>query len=314
MTMAQSRINTTEDQIQIATTIRDKKRKRQEAEALARKRRNICSARWATGGRCEVSSSYSFRGPSIQIIVGEGHDTYTPHTFTVLQDVLTADSLFFRNMLQSKFKEGSEGVVRLPDQDPDVFEVYLKYLYQQKIFTANDLSPQNHEGTYDRPTARDKLQRDARAAAEAVILVQAISLADYLQSDHFHNASIDALIESCQVYGWTQFTTTEAVALVVEVGVPSLLKLTRDILIFEADYIDPEEEVSPEVSKFYYNALAEAVKWLKRGGQPSKRPWDGDRCQYHRHPENKNGDDSVQVEEAENIDPSPWTSSHPPDW
>lgn len=49
--------------------------------------------------------------------------------FTVYESLITSNSAFFANALGHDWKEAQERVVPLPENEPEVFRLYLTYLY-----------------------------------------------------------------------------------------------------------------------------------------------------------------------------------------
>jgi hypothetical protein len=49
--------------------------------------------------------------------------------FTVHQDLISTRSEFFAKALRGDWKEAQERTVVLPDDEPEVFRLYLQFLY-----------------------------------------------------------------------------------------------------------------------------------------------------------------------------------------
>lgn len=70
----------------------------------------------------------SFRfGSTVIILVGPKE-----HRFEIHKDLLCQKSAFFKTACSGSFKE-AEGVVRLPDQDADIFKYFVHWLYTEKL-------------------------------------------------------------------------------------------------------------------------------------------------------------------------------------
>ncbi|KAK3641170.1 hypothetical protein LTR56_011410 [Elasticomyces elasticus] len=65
---------------------------------------------------------------TITVLVGEEKVPFTIHTKTV-----RAKSKFFDAACQREWNEGRERVVKLPEVDPETFELYATWMYQDKI-------------------------------------------------------------------------------------------------------------------------------------------------------------------------------------
>jgi hypothetical protein len=62
----------------------------------------------------------------LTVLVGDGDDK---HDFTVHEDVICGCSEFFRKAMNGKWKESEERVVPLPQEDPEIFSMYLQACY-----------------------------------------------------------------------------------------------------------------------------------------------------------------------------------------
>ncbi|KAK3997107.1 hypothetical protein QBC44DRAFT_316291 [Cladorrhinum sp. PSN332] len=67
-----------------------------------------------------------FSGRIIKVLVGAERREWLLH-----EPILSSKSKFFLKVLQSPFKEGLEGVVALPEEDPKVFEGFVSWLYRR---------------------------------------------------------------------------------------------------------------------------------------------------------------------------------------
>lgn len=71
----------------------------------------------------------------IRIEVGTGEET---KVYNVHSNALTTRSVFFQRALSSSWKEAEERIVRLPEDDPDTFELYLHLVYIDEIACGPD--------------------------------------------------------------------------------------------------------------------------------------------------------------------------------
>lgn len=76
----------------------------------------------------------------MSVIVGEEQAS-----FYVYRNVICESSSFFKAALNGAFKEGVECKVTLPEDDPDVFEQFLQWIYTKayNISPITDTSPKN---------------------------------------------------------------------------------------------------------------------------------------------------------------------------
>lgn len=101
-------------------------------------------------------------------------------------------SLFFQRALQGNtWIEGETGVVKLPEDDPEVFDRYVRWLYSGKVHSifAEDLW--------------SKVDKDASVEVvfsnyirlEFLLLAKEIVLSDKLLDERYHNSVIDAIFD-----------------------------------------------------------------------------------------------------------------------
>ncbi|KAF2094513.1 hypothetical protein NA57DRAFT_80317 [Rhizodiscina lignyota] len=73
----------------------------------------------ATKVRKHAKDAPEVDGKVIQVIVGEEKAVFYVH-----QNLLLKSSTFFRNAINGPWKEGEEGIVRLPAHTPKSFKIY----------------------------------------------------------------------------------------------------------------------------------------------------------------------------------------------
>ena len=117
------------------------------------------------------AGSRKYRGPTITFKVGEE----SPELFLVHGSVLTGASDFVRLALQRDWQEATSRVIPLPEDEPDIFEIYQAWLYDRSIYTQYWLGAEE-------------------AADEAVRLLKAWILGDKLMDGKFKDAIMDVLI------------------------------------------------------------------------------------------------------------------------
>jgi hypothetical protein len=192
--------------------------------------------------------------------------------FTIHRNLVIAKSAFFKKALaDARYKESWQGVVRLPEQDPEGFDIYVKCLYNGKIFSAQD---------------------DGDISSEFRRLASVALLSDFLQDIGTFNFCVDAIIDVAQATD--QYPLTLA-ALVYEQLPPCshLRRLIRDFWVWHpnpqwydgVEGGDPEHDVEAAPCEFWRNVSREsAVMGAKAFNEQVKNPWTKDRCQYHQHP------------------------------
>ncbi|KAH7095302.1 hypothetical protein FB567DRAFT_543641 [Paraphoma chrysanthemicola] len=127
----------------------------------------------------------------VKIVVGRDDDKRELHVHEAL---LTARSKFFASAMRKGWKEAEEKIVKLPDDEHDVFELYASLVYTGTV-----------------PAFDEQLERVIPGYAEETIcnhpqvcgskyesLVKLYVLAEKLQDTQAKNATVDALITKVQ--------------------------------------------------------------------------------------------------------------------
>jgi len=84
-------------------------------------------------------TSRRLSGPLIEIRVGSGDHI---QSFCVPEGLITSRSPFFANALDgTKWREGEERLIHLPDDYPNVFSSYLQLLYQGNLPIRKSINP-----------------------------------------------------------------------------------------------------------------------------------------------------------------------------
>lgn len=95
---------------------------------------------------------------------------------TVHKDLLCNKSPFFSAAVNDHWKEGQEGRVPLPNDDPAVFALYIQWIYRGRIFSRQDMGDTGGN------------------QQEIKLLVDAFVLGEKLQDQDFKDAVIDSLV------------------------------------------------------------------------------------------------------------------------
>lgn len=100
-----------------------------------------------------------------------------PKRFTIHEDLVTPRSEFVALALKREWKEAQQRTIPLPDDEPDVFKLYKKWIYYCRIFSMNGTAA-NQQGD-----------------GEYCLLVKAYILGEKLVDNHFKDAIIDCIID-----------------------------------------------------------------------------------------------------------------------
>lgn len=76
---------------------------------------------------------------TISVLIGSEERRFVVH-----KDVICSSSKFFKAACSANWKEGQEGIVRLPTAKPPVFEMYMDWLYFSEI--GGKVRRDDHEG------------------------------------------------------------------------------------------------------------------------------------------------------------------------
>lgn len=193
--------------------------------------------------------------------------------FTIHWELISARSNYFEKALSAPFKESQKGVVHLPDQDPDTFELYMKSLYWGKLYSGDG---EDYDAEFQ------------RLAAVGI-------LADYLQDHGCFNLVVDAIIDVAETV--EQYPLTLATAVYEQLPTDSpLRRLIRDFWVWVhnpqwysvVDLMDCDYDVISAPKDFWIDVSKEMAEvGAKSFNQSVKTPWVKNRCSYHVHPDGK---------------------------
>lgn len=103
--------------------------------------------------------------------------TSRPFTFDVHQSIICDTSRFFRQ----KIRSSRDRVVLLPTEEPEIFEIYLHWLYFSTFFDDA------------------KVLSVAQAASEHLRLARAFALGTRMEDTQFQDAVMDAITEQSRI-------------------------------------------------------------------------------------------------------------------
>lgn len=163
----------------------------------------IAKSRLTVSVRSESAEKYR---DTVRVLVGPDQVE-----FQIFRYLLTASSHFFEAALTGDFKEAREGIVRLPEVKPEIFELYVARLVggDLQLAEGNDVECATHRARMDSLKAEVDRQRQQADYARALPkpepetrpcrhpslqdLIAAYALGDMLRSPDFKN---DALVEA----------------------------------------------------------------------------------------------------------------------
>lgn len=120
----------------------------------------------------DTDSVQRLTGPTISVVVGKEQET---EEFGVHEALIRSSSPFFEKALTGPWTEASQRLVKLPEDKPKAFSLYINWLYYRKIPAYSEISTTDYDNLFD-----------------------AYILAEKLLDTQFHNAVINAVVERSQ--------------------------------------------------------------------------------------------------------------------
>ncbi|PNP57774.1 hypothetical protein THARTR1_01932 [Trichoderma harzianum] len=111
------------------------------------------------------------RGRALSVTVGSSD----PVTFSVHETLICRTSDYFKTAMKAHWETSTSGSITLKEEDPEIFEIYLHWLYFEILPVRND-SP-GLEGNI-----------------EYVQLAKSYALGEFLQDINFKDAALDAIL------------------------------------------------------------------------------------------------------------------------
>ncbi|TKA83002.1 hypothetical protein B0A55_04672 [Friedmanniomyces simplex] len=110
---------------------------------------------------------------SVTVLVGEDG-----HSFSVHEGLLCENSPFFTSAMKKEWAEGQKREIPLPDDKPEVFNLYAEWKYTGKLLSRLSPSDSGSNG------------------GELTLLIDAYVFGEKVQDRDFQDATLDALIMS----------------------------------------------------------------------------------------------------------------------
>ncbi|KAI9876477.1 MAG: hypothetical protein M1830_006433 [Pleopsidium flavum] len=195
----------------------------------------------------------------VNVIVGS-----EKRNFGIHKDLLKHHSTYFDAALTGTFKESQEGLVLLPEDSPDVFELFVNWLYTQAFFWGK-------EDTEDLMTWRNLVQLYVFADLRGVstlknLVIDAIS-GGYLQKITYR--PYDLMHEVPWIYQNTVKTSP-------------LRRLLVDWFVWDTFPIERLIPIKDDLNIEYVLDVAQGLQDRVRD-QSTLGPWQIGSCYYHDH-------------------------------
>ncbi|KAF2122088.1 hypothetical protein BDV96DRAFT_682101 [Lophiotrema nucula] len=209
-----------------------------------------------------TAAHVDFEPTSVTIAIGSGDKT---KTFSADKSLLSNSSESFSRALKKEWKEGEENLVTLPEDDPEIFALYLQAVYHAIIPTMRTQNAQEEDSCCQ--VAREEYEK----------LCDLYVLVEKLQDNNVKNLVIVALSEALRTVrldGSRYVPDAKAVASAYD-GTPEgspLRAFLRDCWVYEAawDYTS-EPHLFPQ-SFLYDVAVAMAELRTLPATSPPQNP------------------------------------------
>ncbi|KAJ5357609.1 hypothetical protein N7541_004767 [Penicillium brevicompactum] len=124
-------------------------------------------------------------GPVCTILVGSDKQAFSVH-----EKLICDSSPFFRAALGGPWEEASEHIVKLPEEEPKIFSIYLHWVYYGKLAVLVD------RAQLPTITGLELQDRERRFSNEEYLqLLKACVFADKILDGKFHDTIIRAVVE-----------------------------------------------------------------------------------------------------------------------
>ena len=202
------------------------------------------------------------------VLVGEEEQRFVAH-----KDFLCANSEFFEAACSEKWRKGKDRIVRLPEQNPVSFNIYLNWRYLGIVDLWNgeaELRPQSDIDGEKLTSTGTRYNR----------LIRSYILGDMLQDTQFCNALISSwfsLVEETK-----RIPSSDKVNQIFE-SLPETSKL-RQLVTHEIAYglnVDDFKKDLESYSPGVLSAIAEVSVTERHLSNESKKPRTRGRCFYH---------------------------------
>ncbi len=153
----------------------------------------------------------------IQVLVGkDGKET----KFHVHQNLLINRSAFFKNALSNGWKEAEDRLVKLPEDKPETFKIYIHFTYTGHLAVIAEPDPKGRDRSKEHP-----------------LLADLYVLAEKLQDINCKNAIMRAMFHTCRPKGVQGNTPSAKICCIIYEGTPEgspMRKLLVDLYTYIA--------------------------------------------------------------------------------
>lgn len=209
------------------------------------------------------------RGRSVKVLVGPEEVEYVFH-----EELLKQHSDFAAAALRNGWKEAEERVIRLSEEDPEIFDIFATFLYEGKIWTSRE---------------KDVYRAGSRTRdRECTRLAHCWVLGDKLISQTWKDALSDALVDKLRIEefypGYMQRDVYQNGGSNVPQGMQRLLV---DIAIWVWDKRSWRRAAEKRFPGNFFRDVCLRRAEIKGALGSSTKPWLDAGCRYHDHGDDK---------------------------
>lgn len=201
---------------------------------------------------------------------GANKKYYTGHKV-----ILSRSSDFFKKACNKEWKEGQSKIIRLPEVEPEAFDIYLQYLYTGEVVATDDELPEHRDGS-----------REAQAQVVRLhwILIETYLLADMLLDTKSKNAIMDAFIEILKDTKRLPDLDTITDVFRKTTDTSPMRRLLVDFVAFRVD-LDTFKGIGARHSPEFLVEVSLRLMRYKDDVNRRTDPIDTPSCRYHEHDE-----------------------------
>jgi hypothetical protein len=206
----------------------------------------------------------------ITVLVGEEEESFCAH-----KDILCGTSGFFQDAFSGRWLESEKRTIRLPEQHPVAFRIYLIFRYQHLI----DVSIGDDE-SLDRDSGGDKPHVSTRSKYSCIF--HSYVLGDMLRDNGFCNALVDAWFDV--LYNHSTHMSSVTINDAFE-GLPETSKF-RLLMVHYVAYGWTPQAMVQRIDKWHPDLLkgiVVATSLERSTALRHKTPWARGNCYYHIH-------------------------------
>lgn len=212
------------------------------------------------------------RSPPIKVLVGEDLEDGGSEFF-IPKETFVKHSDFAAAALKNGWQESHQQIIKLPTQDPKLFEIFAAFVSTGKIHSSEEGDIYQDTNNSDRPSDKEWSR-----------LSESWILGDVLQSSSFRDAVADAIIQkSIEQNKWP--TGVQYRVYPHSIGSNGIRRLVVDIAAFRwsGEECQTRDADAVEMAHFFGDACVRLAD-KQRG---AKDPFDSPGCRYHDHGEEK---------------------------